>query len=303
MSSFLQTKEWMEFQESLGREILEYNQDGISAKIIKHDLPFKKSYFYIPHGPEMDFNSMLGGVKNPVRIFINWLKDIAKNEGSIFLKIEPMNDHVAQTFAERGFRRSKKEIQPSKTVIIDLGKDENVLLGEMHHKTRYNIKIADRYDLRVSDNGKVEEFWNLLKKTIRRDNFSSHSKEYYQKLSTFFQDKSIALKIIEIKLGEKPLAGAMILLHDKVGYYLHGCSDTNGQKYRAPFKLHWSIIKYLKNRGFNNYDLWGINAQKWPGVTRFKLGWGGRVIERPGSFDLPVSKLWYTGYKIFRKII
>ena len=47
----------------------------------------------------------------------------------------------------------------------------------------------------------------------------------------------------------------------------------------------------------------GIDAKKWPGVTRFKLGWGGDIKEYPGSFDLPVSKIWYLGYNLARKIL
>lgn len=56
----------------------------------------------------------------------------------------------------------------------------------------------------------------------------------------------------------------------------------------------------LKLLNFKLYDLWGIDTQKWPGVTRFKLGWGGRVVEYPGAFDLVVSKLWYYAYNAFR---
>ena len=66
--------------------------------------------------------------------------------------------------------------------------------------------------------------------------------------------------------------------------------------------MHWEIIKKLKVEGCKLYDFWGIDANKWPGVTRFKLGFEGQVVEYPGSFDLPISKIWYLIYKIARKI-
>src|SRR3989338_7359279 len=111
--AFLQSKEWMEFQRSLGREVLEYDKEGISAKAIKYDLPFGKNYLYIPHGPAMDFNQMTGGLKNPVANFVKWFHEEGKKRKSIFVKGEPLVDSVAQALAETKFRKSKKEIQPS----------------------------------------------------------------------------------------------------------------------------------------------------------------------------------------------
>ena len=61
--NFLQSKDWFDFQRSLGRPVFEYDKEGIKAGVIKFPEPFKKSYLYIPHGPEMDFNSMAGGLK------------------------------------------------------------------------------------------------------------------------------------------------------------------------------------------------------------------------------------------------
>jgi len=70
----------------------------------------------------------------------------------------------------------------------------------------------------------------------------------------------------------------------------------------APYALHWDIIKYLKQQGVAHYDLWGIDHQRWPGVTRFKLGWGGRTVEYPGAFDLVISKPWKLAYDLAQKL-
>jgi len=83
--SFLQSNEWAEFQRSLGREVFEYDKEGISAKIIKQELSFHKNYLYIPYGPEVDFNQMSGGFKNPFNNFKDYLKQLAKENKSIFV--------------------------------------------------------------------------------------------------------------------------------------------------------------------------------------------------------------------------
>lgn len=298
MSIFLQSKEWAEFQRSLGREVFEYEKEGISAKIIKHDLPFKKNYLYIPHGPEMDFNQMTGGFKNPVANFVKWLHELGKAQKAIFIKAEPLIDSVAQALAEHKFKKSKKEIQPSKTVIVDLTKSEDELLDAMHHKTRYNINVADRHNVVVSEDGDIEEFLKLLKKTAKRDRFNPHPADYYKKL---FNCNGLETKLFFAKYNDHLIAAALVLIYGNTGYYLHGASDYNYRNLMAPHALHWHIIKQLKAEGLEQYDLWGINPRKWPGVTRFKLGWGGRTVEYPGSFDLPLSGFWYLIYKIARK--
>jgi len=297
--SFLQTNEWANFQRSLGREVFEYEKNGVSAKIIRHSLPFGKNYLYIPHGPEMDFNTMVGGFKSPTRGFVDYLLGLSRQEKSIFVKAEPLTGNVAQILVEAGFKRARKEIQPSKTVIVDIQESDINLLAAMHYKTRYNIKVAENHGVIVDESRDTATFWRLLQKTTTRDEFSSHPKSYYEKLLNFdWGDDGPKVKLFLAKYENKPAAAAIVLIYGGVGYYLHGASDYEHRSAMAPFMLHWRIIQLLRKAGVENYDLWGINARKWPGVTRFKLNWGGRTIDRPGSFDLPISKTWYFAYKI-----
>ncbi|MBI2676412.1 MAG: peptidoglycan bridge formation glycyltransferase FemA/FemB family protein [Candidatus Yanofskybacteria bacterium] len=309
--SFLQSKDWLEFQKFLGRSVFEYDKEGIKAGIIKLPEPFKKSYLYIAHGPEMDFNSMAGGLKNPVSNFTAWLKDLAEKEKSIFIKAEPLADNIAQVLAEHKFKKSKKEIQPPKTVILDLSKSEDDLLNAMHHKTRYNVKVAEKNGIVVKESDDLESFWKLIKKTSKRDKFSSHSKDYYEKLLKFFNDgKEITSGLNLAYYKDQPVAGLILMTHKDTAYYLHGASDYDYRQYMAPYKLHWEVIKKLQWASLQKsakmpivgYDLWGIDSKKWPGVTRFKFGWGGKVVEYPGSFDLPISKFWFLAYKVARRL-
>src|SRR3989344_9560000 len=114
MKSFLQTTEWLEFQKETGHKTWRFDDGKITANIIKYSLPFGKSYLYIPHGPEINFDNIKSGLKNELANFIKYLKDLAKLEKSIFVKMEPYSDVVMELLHVNGMRRSNKQIQPYK---------------------------------------------------------------------------------------------------------------------------------------------------------------------------------------------
>jgi len=320
--TFLQTAEWLDFQKSLGRKVWHFDDGKIRANIIKHDLPLKKSYLYIPHGPEIIFDEIKSGLSNELKNFISYLKKTGKEERAIFIKMEPLLDMVPELLHQAGIKikKSSKKVQPQKTVVLNLGLEENELLSRMHHKTRYNINLAEKKELKLIESDDVKSFWKLLKKTAKADRFTTHNFEYYEGLLNFFKDGEITAKLFIVNYENKPIAGAIVMLYGDIAYYLHGASDRDYRSLMAPYFMHWEIIKLLKetpkellrnptgqasDQGQGTrckyYDFWGIDANKWPGVTRFKLGWGGETVEYPGSFDLPISKIWYWIYKIAKK--
>lgn len=305
MYSFLQSKDWSDFQQSLGRKTWHYNHGGVQALIIRHDLPFKKCYLYVPYGPDIDLGEFQG-LKHSIAGFFAYVNRLAHEQNAVFVKVEPRSDMAAELLAgqKRGFKYSTKHIQPHKTLILDLSSDEDQLLSYMHSKTRYNIGLAEKKDITVSEGRNFDTFWALLKKTTEKDGFSSHPREYYEKLLEFFSSghkRDITARLFFAYQKSTPLAGAIILEYGKTAYYLHGASDREYRALMAPHLMHWEIIKYYKRGGFQLYDFWGVDDKRWPGVSRFKHGFAGRVIEYPGAFDMPISTFWYWAYKLAQK--
>ena len=298
MKSFLNTTDWLEFQKSLGRPAWRYDDGTIVANIIRHDVSFGKNYLYIPHGPESSDG------------FVAYLVKLAEEQKPFYIQIEPGEDKTMELLHGAGFRKSRKEIQPKRTVIVDLGKSEEELLAAMHHKTRYNIKVAEKYGIIARPSYDLDVFWKLMQKTAKRDRFSSHAKSYYEKLIKFFENnESVKVDLVLALRDERPLrdmpehalAGAIMLTHGDTAYYLHGALNHEHRALMAPYALHWGMMKYLKQQGLKYYDFWGIDARRYPGVTRFKLGWGGREVEYPGSVDLAISYFWYYTDKLINK--
>jgi lipid II:glycine glycyltransferase (peptidoglycan interpeptide bridge formation enzyme) len=267
-----------------------FRVDG--ALVIKLPLVFGKSYFYC------------GGC---FTLHPKHVCDLAKKENAVFLKLEPMlalrslGGAGVEESINAGFKKSAKEVQPQKTIVLDLSKSEEELLQDMHAKTRYNIRLAERKGLRfkVYDRGGAsgvfDAFWQMLKETAKRDRFETHERVYYEKLLGY-------TKLFALMRQGKMVASAIVLLSDKKATYLHGASDYTQRNLMAPYLLHWEIVKYAKEQGCIEYDFWGIDAKKWPGLTRFKRGFGGRELEYIGSYDYIFQPFWYVAYNFYRKL-
>ncbi len=288
-SEFLQSWEWGLFQKELGREsyFLKIQDDnGIISQclFIKYKLPFNKCYLYSPR--PLVFN------EEHLKILIEGLKELTGKEKTIFIRCDLRSNNDLE-----GFKRIN-DVQPSKTTILDLRKTEEEILFPMHHKTRYNIRLAKRYGVKVFRSEKEEHqkiFLNLLHQTAKREKFRIYSDDYYIRLLNFKSDFS---RLYLAEHQNKILAAHLLIFFGRTATYLHGASSRENREVMAPYLLHWESIKEAKKSGFHFYDFWGIDEKKWPGLTRFKMGFGGRKILCPGTFDLPLSDYWCNLYKL-----
>jgi peptidoglycan pentaglycine glycine transferase (the first glycine) len=287
--SFLQSKEWLDFQKSLGRK----TWDAVGISIIKHNLPLKKSYLYSARLRPSDFDGQARWGK-----FLTRVKEIAKQENAIFFKIEPENEVNLKSF---GFKKSHN-IQPKKTLILDISESEQELLSQMHYKTRYNIQLAIKKGVKTYCSSpktqNFNDFWRLMEETTKRDKFRPHPKEYYRKM---LEIPGVELFIASYR--DKIIAANIVVFFEKTAIYLHGASDYEHRNLMAPHLLQWEQIKEAKKHGCIEYDFWGIDEQKWPGVTRFKKGFAGKEINYLGAYDLVFQSAWYWIYEISRKIL
>ncbi len=286
--AFLQSWNWGEFQKSTGREVKRYETSDAVAQVISHPLP----------GGFYGWNLYRGPILNEVRILNEIINDLKKSKG-IFLHLEPNTEFRISDF---GFRISQNR-QPGHTLIVNLQKAENELLAEMHEKTRYNIRLAERHGITVRQNAPVEDFLCLMKETTARDRFSPHPESYYRDMLQSLPDT----KLFVAYDGGEPLAAAIANFFGNTATYLHGASSNAKRNLMAPYLLHWEIIKIAKARGCLSYDFWGIappgaTNHPWAGITRFKTGFGGETVAMPAALELPLRPISYNIYKLVRRL-
>lgn len=299
---FLQTPEWLAFQKSLGRSIWQFDDGFLKAEIVRHDGRLGQNFLYIPYGPELNLDQSVNGLHNDIRAFADHLRSLARQEHSMFIKIEPMHDMVVELLMRNGLklRKARRSIQPRSTVLLDLTQTADQLMDNLHHKHRYNISLAERKGVTSELATNVDVFWKLLQSTAEHDDFRTHNQLYYKRLLNTFADPNGAIRtrLYLAHHGGRPIAGVIILEHAHTAYYLHGALDREYRSLMAPHLLHWNLIQQYKQAGYHWYDFWGIDAITYPGVTRFKLGFGAKTIEYPGSFDLVTKPWWYRLYRL-----
>ncbi|MDP2736163.1 MAG: peptidoglycan bridge formation glycyltransferase FemA/FemB family protein [bacterium] len=301
-AQFLQSFEWGEFQKEVSGIIWRIGaveDDGrliASAKLVKKQLPMGRSYFYCGRGPVIGDKKQTTVIMNEL---FSTIKELAIEESVMFLRFEPVYEFQTASF---NFPISKTiDVQPNKTLILDLTKSENEILQGMHQKTRYNIRLAEKKGVKIVEAGaeRFEEFWQLLVTTGDRDEFNPHGRSYYQAM---LKTDSSFVKLLFAEYRGKPLAGNLVVFFGDTATYIHGGSSNENREAMAPYAMQWQTIKLAKQAGYKYYDWHGIDEIKWPGVTRFKMGFGGQTVQYPGTFDLVYDDAWYNIYKMVRKV-
>ncbi|HOZ53232.1 MAG TPA: peptidoglycan bridge formation glycyltransferase FemA/FemB family protein [bacterium] len=301
--SFLQSIYWQEIQEKNNQKVFlkGIESDGkiigcflaISKNIFK-----KYNYWYIPRGPiffKLDSDLDIWSD------FFNIFKKYCRDNKIIFFRLEPLNKNFLKLLKGDKNIFKTKDIQPQETSFLNLNQPIEVLLKNMAQKTRYNIKLAEKKDVQIFDVGLAgfDNFWKLISLTSDRDKFFIHSKKYYLNL---ISSNNNFIKLFEARAGEKVLASGIFSFYQNTASYLHGASSNEMRNFMAPYLLQWEIIKKAKQEGYKFYDFYGISDKKWPGVTRFKKGFGGKNYSFLGTFDYVFNRPAYFIYNIFRSL-
>ena len=192
----LQSWQWGEARKEMGIEMLrigEFNKDQL---INVYQLTFHK----IPHTPYKI--GYLPRSNFPSNEVLDFLYEYGQKNKVIFIKIEPyieksqITNHKSQInfkfhppSRKANFKliKSPHPLFPEWTQILDLTKSEDELLKEMHHKTRYNIRLAQKKGVVVKETSNDQGFKifsRLYFDTCRRQKYFGHSKKYHQIIQT-----------------------------------------------------------------------------------------------------------------------
>ncbi|WP_336828934.1 lipid II:glycine glycyltransferase FemX [Sphingobacterium multivorum] len=204
------------------------------------------------------------------------------------------------------FHKANTDILPSNTIFMDLRKGEDMLLGNMKSKTRYNINLAERKGVHVRSLGleSLEIWYDLYRQTALRNNFFLHDINYFKivlsaRASDTLSPADVYLLVAEV--DNQPLAAMFLVIAANRGTYLYGASASENRNYMATYALQWRAMQLAKEKGCTEYDFFGVSPQADPshplyGLYRFKTGFGGEIYHRMGCWDYPLDNRKYQYY-------
>jgi peptidoglycan pentaglycine glycine transferase (the first glycine) len=311
----LQTSAWGQLKSAFGwsaSRVAVRTGDAIAAgaQILFRRLPLGATLAYVPKGPLVDWAD-----EEVLQALTGALAQKGHSQRAIMLKIEPdlLDSASPPQLAELGFQAARQTIQPRRTILVDISSDEGAILGAMKSKTRYNIRLAERKEVRVFEGSRqdVDVFARLMDVTGERDSFGVHSLAYYRLAYDLFQPLDMA-RLFIARYEEQPIAGLMAFASGQKAWYMFGASGNEHRERMPNYALQWAAIRWARSRACHTYDLWGVpDAEEevleaqftgrqdglW-GVYRFKRGFGGRLVRYVGAFDHVYNQALYRLYHL-----
>ncbi len=302
----MQSWQWGQFRASLGTKVLRYglfekNILKIAFQITFHKIPLVNKYVgYLPKGPFPDKN------------LAEALKKIAQENNCAFIKLEPdveipnIKYQIPNTFL-----KSPKPLFTKYNFVLDLTKSEEELLKNLHQKTRYNIRVAQKHGVKVEgrvDDEALEIYLKLYFETTQRQNYQGHNSAYHRAVWNQLKKANMARFLIA-SYQDKPLTAWMLLNFKDTLYYPYGGSSKDHSEVMANNLVAWEAIKLGKKLKLKKFDMWGAlgpNANPkdpWFGFHKFKQGYGGKLVEYIGTYDLIFNWPIYIVFTFIDKLM
>ncbi len=335
----LQSYEWGKFRERTGikvirRGIFKNNQLVSGFQLTIHKIP--RTSFTIGYLPKGEL---------PDKVLIEELKKIGKENNCIFIQLEPdviqsingssmENGKCPDDSFHSGSRSNRekmenKDLKPAAhplftkyNFVLDLTKSEEELLKNMHAKARYNIKVALKHDVKVTEDNSDKAFkayLQLTEETTKRQSFYAHSRTYHKtqwetlkhpqmENGNWKLENQLTSHLFTATYEKKILTTLLFFVFHDTLYYPYGASSNEHRNVMHSNLAMWEGIKFGKKLGLKKFDMWGALGPNpdpkdpWYGFHNFKEKYGPDNVEYIGSYDLVINPILYQAYKVADKL-
>ena len=313
---FMQTEVWAKVKKDWKSRMITVKDENGAIKgamllLIRKVPIFPYRIMYAPRGPVCDINDFdtLNELTKQARL-------IAKENKVYVLKIDPDVESDQTEFLDimkkLGYKiknsKNFEGIQPNYVFRLDIeGKTEEEIMAEFHHKTRYNIRVAQKKGVEVSLGSREDlpRFHEIMEETGLRDEFVIRSLDYFERMYDVLGDK---LRLYIAKHEGKMVAGTIAIHYGDKVWYLYGASSNHARNIMPNYLLQWEMIRWAVELGCKTYDFRGVSgdldeSNPLYGLYRFKKGFNGKFTEFVGELELvfkpAVARMIETGTKVF----
>lgn len=317
-SHILQSAQWGKVKKEWTNEFaIVRNEEGKicgSMSILIRKIPmFPCTFMYAARGPICDLHD-----EKVLRELTEQTKEIAEKYRAMNIKIDtdtPATDReYAEIMKKLGYKLKNnyynlEGVQARFLMRVYLkDRTEEELLASFHHKTRYNIRVAQKKGVKIKIGSRedIPQFFELMRTTGERDGFLTRGVDYFYRMyDSLGKYLRLFLAYVTDENGnEVCVSGTMAGLFGNKCLYLYGASGNEYRNYMPNYLIQWEMIRWSRENGCDVYDLRGvpgkIEDENNPiyGLYKFKKGFAGQATEMIGEFDYAFRPVWYRLFKV-----
>ena len=233
------------------------NEYVATALLLEKHLINKYSFFYCPRGFVCDFKD-----EDVVATFTEYLKKYCKRNHGIFLRIDPdiklqnldcegnildgLDNHsivdnlIKLGYKHKGFNKNFENNQPRYTFRLDISHGIEEVRKNLHPTTRKIINRGNVYNIELyrGDINDLDDFYDTMIDTAKREDLVLSPKEYYQQFYTVLNKQNMSdiyIAKINIKNLKENYKNKIRLIEDNIE--LANVKDDKKNKDKVNIKL------------------------------------------------------------------
>lgn len=294
----LQSSAWLRVQRALGHHVVWARGDGWLWAAAVREGRFPR-YLYVPYGPA-SVTRTSEALRNITRT--------ARRTGFDFVRVEPTGGDARPALGAAG-ALAAHPVQPRCSWVLDLTTDVETLRRGLASGHRSAVNAASRRGITIrssGDAGALEVFLDLQRVAAERPGYEGRNARYHRTVAAVLAPRGMQRVYIAEAEGS-PVAAAVAYDFGPTRYYAHAASDPErGRKLGTGPPLLWQMILDARDRGATLLDFWGVACDDradhpWAGFSRFKRAFGGRMVERAGTWEIALRPLRHRVYTILRR--
>ena len=304
-----QTEAWERFEEAMGRPLWGrylYEDEGkpVAAIALYRYEMGGQAFLWAKHGPVWLKEQSPEREAHLRRLLRAVVKE--RDRSVRFIRMHAR-------YRDSDLRELLSTITYDSTYVIDLvPKTPEKMAAVMPKDGRRAVKRAERVareaGCTISDETGLsrEEFdkvYEVLRETAERDGFKPHDAEVYWTMLTALGEKNARLFVL--RKDGLPHAWDLILTSGKDSVAYYGASSNESRTFRGAEALDWWAACTLAQEGYRGLDLMGAGSTRVPSlytVGQYKKRYAQHVTEVDGAWDVPVSRVIYSGMATAKRL-
>ncbi len=323
---FLQSWTMGEVYRRIGQEpvrLIVKDGETIHGICFAHVVPARRGrHLSIPYGPVLGTGTGTGtGIGTGLNELLKSLKEVARQHQCAFIRMSPfwpISSETNSVLKDVGAKSSPLHLLAEHLWLLPLeNTTEEELMKNMRSTTRNLIRRAEKEGVTVTQSDDpvrdLPLFLKLHDETRKRHGFTAYTDAFFRsQVEEFAKTKTVILYVARHQ-GEVLATSIHMTFGGETSYH-HGASVIS--KIPASYLLQWTAIKDALKRGDHVYNFWGVapmgpdqnpspvpSKHPFAGVTLFKTGFGGKLLELTHCVDIPLSPRYYItrGFEMMRK--